>query len=96
MNTLKTLAADTSSKETLDFIKEESWRQTARDVFLKIMVALVQHLHPVVTSPVIPPMSEYRNQFRYGMTNFRPYLSMVFHQGYTPQDLGGYQQDTHV
>ena len=33
MNTLKTLAADTSSKETLDFIKEESWRQTLLEMY---------------------------------------------------------------
>ena len=64
MNTLKTLAWDTFSKEILDFFKEESQRQAARDdTFLKIMGTLVQQPHPVVTSPVIPPMSEPRNQF---------------------------------
>ena len=31
MNTLKTLASDTSSKEILDFLKEESQRKAARD-----------------------------------------------------------------
>ena len=30
MNTLKTLASDTSSKEILDFLKKESQRQAAR------------------------------------------------------------------
>ena len=55
MNTLKALASDTSSKEILDFLKEESQRQAARDdAFLKIMGALVQQPHPVVTSTVIP------------------------------------------
>ena len=55
MNTLKTLASDTSLKEILDFLKEESQRQAARDdAFLKIMSLLVQQPHPVVTSPVIP------------------------------------------
>ena len=51
MNTLKTLASDNSSKEILDFLKEENQRQAARDdAFLKITGALVQQLHPVVTS----------------------------------------------
>ena len=35
------------------------------------MNALVQQPHPVVTSPVIPPMSEPRNRFLYGMMNFK-------------------------
>ena len=92
MNTLKTLVSDTSSKEILDFLKGESQRQAARDdAFLKIMGRLVQQPHPVVTSPVIPPMSEPRNQFRYGMTNFRSNSSMVSHQENMPQDLSGYQ-----
>ena len=78
MNTLKTLASDTSSKEVLDFLKEESQRQAAKDVaFLKIMGASVQQPDLVVTSPVIAPMFELRNQFRYGMTNFRSNSSMV-------------------
>ena len=72
MNTLKILASDTSSKEILDFSKKENQRQAARnDAFLKIMSALVQQPHPVVTSPVIPRMFEPLNQFRYGMTIFR-------------------------
>ena len=80
MDTLKTLAWDTSSKEILDFLKEESQRQIGRDdVFLKIMGTLVQQPHPVVMSPVIPLISEPRNQFRYGMRNFKPNSSMVFH-----------------
>ena len=92
MNTLKTLVSDTSSKEILDFLKGESQGQAARDdAFLKIMGRLVQQPHPVVTSPVIPPMSEPRNQFRYGMANFRPNSSMVSHQENMPQDLSGYQ-----
>ena len=94
MNTLKTLASDTSSKEILDFLKKESQRQAARDdAFLKIMGALVQQSHLVVTSPVIPPTSEPRNQFQYGMTNFRPNSSTVSHQGNMPQDLSGSQQE---
>ena len=88
MNTLKTVASDTSSKEILDFLQEESQRQAARDgAFLKIMGVLVQSPHPVVTSPVIPPMLEPHNQFQYFMTNFRPNSSMVSHQGNMPQDL---------
>ena len=76
--TLKTIASDTSFKDALDFLKEKTQRQAARDdVFLKIMGALVQQPHLVVTSPVIPPMSEPRNQFRYGITNFRTNSSMV-------------------
>ena len=94
MNTLKTLASDTSSKEILDFLKEESQRQAARDdAFLKIMGALVQQSHLVVTSTVIPPMSEPRNQFRYDITNFRPNSSMVSHQRNMPQDLSGSQEN---
>ena len=94
MNTLKTLASDTSSKEILDFLKEESQRQVVRDyAFSKIMGALVQQPHPVVTSPVIAPMSDPRNQFRYGMTNFRPNSIMVSHQENMPQDLSGSQQE---
>ena len=56
------------------------------------MTALAQQPHPVITSPAIRPMSEPRNQFRYGMTNFRPNSSMVSHQGSPPQDLSGSQQ----
>ena len=51
------------------------------------MAALVQQPHPVITPPVIRPMSETRNQFRYGMTNFRPNSNMVSHQGSMLQDL---------
>ena len=94
MNALKTIASDTSSKEILDFLKEESQRQAARDdAFLKIIGALVQQPHPVVTSPVIPPMSEPRNQFRHGMTDFRPNSSMVYHQGNMTQDFRCSQQE---
>ena len=94
MDTLKTLAWDTSSKEILDFLKEESQRQIGRDdVFLKIMGALVQQPHSVVMFPVIPLISEPRNQFRYGMTNFRPNSSMVFHKRNMSQDLSGSQQE---
>ena len=57
------------------------------------MGALVQQSHLVVTSPVIPPTSEPRNQFQYGMTNFRPNSSIVSHQGNMPQDLSGSQQE---
>ena len=69
VNSLKTLASDTSSKEILNFSKEESQRQAVGDdAFLKIMAASVQHPHLLVTSLVIP-MLEPRNQFRYGMAN---------------------------
>ena len=92
MNTLKTLASDTFSKEILEFLKEEIQRQTTRDdAFLKIMGALVQQPHPVVTSPVISPMSEPRKQFWYGMTNIGPCSSLVSHEGCIPQDLSGSQ-----
>ena len=53
-------------------------KQAARDdAFLKIMGALVQQSHAVVTSPGIPPVSEPHNQFRYAMTNVRPKSSVV-------------------
>ena len=56
------------------------------------MGPLVQQRHFVVTSPVIPPMSELRNLFQHGMTNFRPNSNMVY-QGKMPQDLSGSQQE---
>ena len=94
MNTFKALASNTSSKELLDFLKEECQRSAARDdAFLKIMGPLVQQPHPVVTSPIIPPISKPRIQFRYGMTNFRPNSSMAFYQGNMPQDFSGFQQE---
>ena len=94
MNILKTLASDTSSKEILDFLNEEIQQDTVRDdAFLKIMAALVQQPHPVITSPIIRLMSEPRSQFRYGMTNFRPNLSIVSHQGSVLQDLSRSQQE---
>ena len=57
------------------------------------MVALVQQSHPVITSPIIRPMSKSCNQFRYDMTNFRPNSSMVSHEGSALQDLSGSQQE---
>ena len=51
------------------------------------MAALVQQPHPVITPPIICPMSKPRNQFRYDMTNFRPNSSIVSHQGSMPQGL---------
>ena len=57
------------------------------------MNALVQQPHPVVTSPVIPPMSEPRNRFLYGMMNLRPNSSMVSYQENMPQDLSVLQQE---
>ena len=37
----------------------KEWDDAARDdAFLKIMAALAQQPHPVITSPVIRPMSE--------------------------------------
>ena len=95
MNTLKTLTSDTSFKEVLDFLKEESQSQAAKDIaFLKIMGALVQQPHLAVTSPVIAPMLGPRNQFRYGITNFRSHSSMVSQQRNMPEDLSGSQQET--
>ena len=57
------------------------------------MAALVQQPHPVITPPIICPMSKPRNQFRYDMTNFRPNSSIVSHQGSVPQYLSGYEQE---
>ena len=72
----------------------KEWDDAARDnAFLKIMATLAQQPHPVITSPVIRPMSEPCNQFRYGMTNFRPNSSMVSHQRSMPQDLSGCQEE---
>ena len=51
------------------------------------MAALVQQPHHVIMSLVIRPMAAPRNQFRYGMTNFRANSSMLSHQGSMPQDL---------
>ena len=69
-------------------------KKVARDdAFLKIMAALVQQPHPVITSPAIHPMSEPGKQIRYSMTNVRPNSSMVSHQGSIPQDSGGSQQE---
>ena len=94
MNALKTLASGTSSNEILDFLNEESLQQAAGDdALLKIMTVLVQKSHSVITSPAILPMSEPRNQFRYGMTNFRPNSSMMSHQRSMLQDLSGSQQE---
>ena len=94
INTLKTIASDTSSNKILYFLKEESQRLDARGgAILKVMGALAQQPHPVVRSSVILPMSEPRNQFRYGMTNFRTNSSMVSHQGIMQQDLSGSQQE---
>ena len=57
------------------------------------MAALVQQPHPAITAPVIRPMSEPRNQFRYGMSSFRPNSSIVPHQESMRQDLSGSQQE---
>ena len=57
------------------------------------MSVLVQQSHLIVTSPVILPMSEPRSQFRYGMENFRPNSSMLFHQGNIPHNLRRSQQE---
>ena len=57
------------------------------------MAVLVQQPHLVIMSPIIGPISESYNQFRYGMTNFRPNSSMLSHQGSMPQDLSGSQQE---
>ena len=38
-------------------------------------------------------MSEPHNQFRCGMKNFRPNLSMMCHQGNILQDLSGSQHE---
>ena len=80
LTTLKTLASDTSSKDILDFLKEESQRQATRDdAFLKIMGALVQQPSHVAP-PVSSPMPSTYNQFRYGMSNYKLNSSMTLNQ----------------
>ena len=82
VTTLKSLASDNTSKEILEFLKEESQRQASRDdAFLKIMGALVQQ--PQYNAPVTPPVPGSYN-YSYGMTNMRPTSSSV---NMTPQDL---------
>ena len=89
VTTLKTLASDTSSKDILDFLKEESQRQAARDdAFLKIMGALVQQPSHVAP-PVGPPMPSNYNQFRYDMSNYRLNSSMTSNQ----PNFSGAQED---
>ena len=89
VTTLKTLASDTSSKNILDFLKEESQMQAARDdAFLKIMGALVQQPSHVAP-PVSPPMPSTYNQFRYGMSNYRLNSSMTSNQ----PNFSGAQED---
>ena len=89
VTTLKTLASDTSSKDILDFIKEESQRQAARDdAFLKIMGTLVQQPSHVAP-PVSPPMPSTYNQFRYGMSNYRLNSRMTSNQ----PNFSGAQED---
>ena len=63
MNSLKTLASDTSSREILNFLKEDSQRQAARDdAFLQLMGALVTQSNPTVVSPMTYPMQDTRSQ----------------------------------
>ena len=63
MNSLKTLASDTSSRETLNFLKVDSQRQAARDdAFLQLMCALVTQSNPNVASPMAYPMQDTRSQ----------------------------------
>ena len=60
---LKTLASDTSSREILNFLKEDSQRQAARDyAFLQLMGALVTQSNPNVVSPITYPMQDTRSQ----------------------------------
>ena len=56
------------------------------------MSASVQQPHPLVTSPVIPHISESRNQFQYGMTNFRPNSCMMSNQGNRSQQEISFMQ----
>ena len=50
MNSLKTLASDTSSRVILNFLKEGSQRQAARDdTFLQLMGALVTQSNPMMS-----------------------------------------------
>ena len=63
MTSLKTLATDTSSREILNFLKEDSQRQAARDdAFLQLMGALVTQSNPNVVSPMTYPMQDTRSQ----------------------------------
>ena len=63
MNSLKTLASDTSSREILDFLKEDNQRQAARnDAFLQLMGALVTQSNPNIVSSMIYPMQDARSQ----------------------------------
>ena len=63
MNSLKTLASDTSSREILNFLKEDSQRQAARDdAFLQLMGALVKQSNPNVVSPMTYSMQDTRSQ----------------------------------
>ena len=65
MNTLKTLAPNSYSEEMLNFSKEESQRKaTGDEAFLIRMGALIEQSYSIVMPPVIPSMSEPRNQFR--------------------------------
>ena len=89
VTTLKTLASDTSSKDILDFLKEENQRQAAKDdAFLKIMGALAQQPSHVAP-PVSPPMPSTYNQFRYCMSNYRLNSSMTSNQ----PNFSGAQED---
>jgi len=91
MSVIKSLAEDNTSRQMLDFLKEESKKQAARDdAFLRIMGALVQQPQPH-QQPALNPLPENRNHFRYGMTNYRPPQANInAHYENTP-DLAGSQ-----
>ena len=91
MNTIKELAADTSSKDMLDFLKEESQRQAARDdAFLKILGTLVQQPQSSQLTQSIP---EVHSQFQANMPNLRPMSGMTNHISNVSQNFNGSQQD---
>ena len=55
VGTMKSIASDTSSKDILNFLKEESARQSERDdAFLKLMTTLIQQ-QPHASSSLYPP-----------------------------------------
>ena len=63
MNSLKTLASNTSSREIVNFLKEDSQRQAARDdEFLQLIGALVNQSNSNVVSPLTYPMQGTRSQ----------------------------------
>lgn len=78
VESLKTLSSENSSKEILEFLKEESKRQSDRDnAFFQLMTNFLQPQPPA--QPMYQPYPHVNNNqppaeygYRYGMTNMRP------------------------